>query len=143
MSQGKLQSPKSKEVPKSKIRRPPGCGAGLARQRWGGGHARKKRFCFKRLIYLYLTAERGRPLGADAGRNEGGLPARAGRSAAADASERRLAVGFGRTATREVRAGTGPPPKLTSVREKPVTDQRSAHHGRGPVAVSPFNFSTF
>ena len=70
------------------------------------------------------------------------------------AHERRLAVGFGRTATREVRAGTGPPPKLTSVREKPVTDpavakgfggqgRRSAHHGRGPVAVSPFNFSTF
>jgi hypothetical protein len=103
---------------------------------------------------IYLTAERGRPLGADAGRNEGGLPARAGRSVAADAPERRLAVGFGRTATREVRAGTGPPPKLTSVREKPVTDpavakgfggqgRRSAHHGRGPVAVSPFNFSTF
>ena len=63
------------------------------------------------------------------------------------AHERRLAVGFGRTATREVRAGTGPPPKLTSVREKPVTDpavakgfggqgRRSAHNGRSQYIKS-------
>ena len=63
--------------------------------------------------------------------------------------ERRLAVGFGRAVIRDERAGTGPQPKLASARPKPVTDpavakgfggqgRRSAHHGRGPVAVSPF-----
>ena len=68
--------------------------------------------------------------------------------------ERRLAVGFGRTATREVRAGTGRPRKLSSVRETPVTDpavakgfggqgRRSAHHRRGPLAVSLFTVQPF
>ena len=100
--------------------------------------------------FLVYRAEDGRLNMEETG--EGRLLARDARQR--EAPERRLAVGFGRTATREVRAGTGRPPKLASVREKPATDpavakgfggqgRRSAHHGRGPVAVSPFNFSTF
>jgi hypothetical protein len=54
-----------------------------------------------------------------------------------------LAVGFGRTATRDERDGTGPQPKSASARQKPVTDRRSASHRRVRLAVSPFNFSTF
>jgi hypothetical protein len=71
-----------------------------------------------------------------------------------EAPERRLAAGFGRTITRAERTGTGPPPKLSNAREKPVTDpaaakgfggqgRRSASHRRVRLAVSPFNFSTF
>ena len=69
-----------------------------------------------------------------------------------EAPERRLAVGFGRTATRDERAGTGPPPKLSSPREKPATDpavaigfggqgRRSVHTGphRFPLSALPEN----
>jgi hypothetical protein len=53
-----------------------------------------------------------------------------------------------------MRDGTGPPPKLSSEREKPVTDpavakgfggqgRRSAHHGSVSLAVSRFTFQPF
>ena len=51
-----------------------------------------------------------------------GLSNHAGRSSAVDAPERRLVVGFGRTVSRNERAGTEPPHKLSSARRKPVTD---------------------
>jgi DMSO/TMAO reductase YedYZ molybdopterin-dependent catalytic subunit len=54
-----------------------------------------------------------------------------------------LAVGFGRTATRDERAGTGPPPKLSNAREKPVTDRRSAVQRALAVCRFTFHFSRF
>ena len=78
-----------------------------------------------------------------------GLSNHAGRSSAVDAPERRLVVGFGRTASRDEGDGTFPSPKLSSERQKPVTDpavakgfggqgRRSTHNGRLRIAASPF-----
>ena len=76
-----------------------------------------------------------------------GLSNHAGRSSAVDAPERRLVVGFGRTASRDEGDGTFPSPKLSSERQKPVTDpavakgfggqgRRSAHNGRSQYIKS-------
>jgi hypothetical protein len=54
-----------------------------------------------------------------------GPSARAGRSAAANAPERRCVVGFGRTAARDERVGPGLQPRLSTARNKPVTDRNS------------------
>jgi len=53
-------------------------------------------------------------------------PARAGRSSAAGAPERRLAAGFGRSVTCAESDETEPQPKLSCERRKPVTDRPSA-----------------